>query len=705
MRSSIRGRGLAISVLVALFAISCGEGGGSSSSAPVAEGAATSVTTSPRSLASAVSYGDCLDLAGSLDAAKGPALCEMLYPALGLDSESPITGPTDYVEMPDGTIIATVIRMPKAHVAGSRHPVVIEISGYESGSDDGRTPLGDFAAATGIALPLQTGSRGAHGKYYEDEFVSITASVRGTGCSSGEFDLFSERSTMDGHHLVEWAARQPWSNGDVGLFGHSYSGITAALVAATRPPSLRVLSISGLIGDLYRDIVYPGGVSNYGFPLLWTGGVRLLYDVGGGTLAGLLADSGDRRCLRNQAARSRTIAEDPILNGLQDWDGPWYQTRSIVPRADRITVPTHVTSAYQDEQTGPRGGTNVFDHLDPSMPRRLVLLNGDHDSQAQLAETIAERKAWLDQWLLGRTNPFVDVERTPESVRVLLEVHRFGDGERSNGEIVSDDFPLPETEWTDWFLGDAGALAPDGPGADGGSTTYLHGTKRQAYAYQAGVDTLGELTAVPGPDEASFRSEPFAETLVVAGPILATLFVRALPVDLQLPIPTDLELMVQILDEGPGGELIYLQRGLLRASHREIDFERSDDDREGRLYRPFRPHRGPLPELIPAGETVELLVEVFPLGHVFRPGHRLVVKVHAPTLDDNDWIYVPKSPPTLATILHDAEHPSRVTMPVIPLADVDRLGPDLGSCASARVRCVTPGGSLPTAEDVFGSVF
>jgi predicted acyl esterase len=46
------------------------------------------------------------------------------------------------------------------------------------------------------------------------------------------------------------------------------------MVASTQPEHLRAVSASGLFGDLYRDIVYPGGVSNYGFPLLWTGAIR-----------------------------------------------------------------------------------------------------------------------------------------------------------------------------------------------------------------------------------------------------------------------------------------------------------------------------------------------------------------------------------------------------------------------------------------------
>ena len=647
---------------------------------------------------------DCISQGSSLDPARAEAFCNFIFPLLGISSDSPVVGPNEYVIMPDGTQIAINIKAPANYDPARRYPVVIEMSGYESGSEDGKTVSGDIAPILGepfaSQVPLQGGTRAAHGKFYEEKYISITANVRGTGCSSGEFDLFSQISFQDGYNLIEWAAAQGWSNGDVGLFGHSYSGITAVNIAALRPPHLRVISISGLVSDVFRDITYPGGLTNYGFPLLWTGGVRVAYDVLGGTLAGLLADTGDRRCLHNQAARSRTITQDPLLSGLQDWDGEWYRSRSVVYRAHDINVPTQITLGYQDEQTGPRGATNIFDHLSADIPKRLVLTNGNHDTQAQREETIAERKAWLDYWLLGETDPYVDPAKIKKSVRVLLEMsskHQEADKvgrELSNGEINSVDYPLAETQWTDFYFQPGGALSTTRPGADGGHTTYFHGSHRQAYSYQAGVDVGGEITSYPGPDEALFRTEPFTEPMVIAGPLTATLFMRPLAAEIPLPlaIPVGFEMMVQILDQGPDGALTYLQRGVLRGEDRDIDPLQSQFTNQGRIYRAYHPHSGPVRKLLPMSDITEFLVEIFPLGHVFRPGHRLMVKVHAPSLDDNDWAYVPKSLPTVASLFHDADHPSSVMLPLIPLSHVERLGPDLGPCASAHVRCVYPGG-------------
>ena len=85
------------------------------------------------------------------------------------------------------------------------------------------------------------------------------ASVRGTGCSSGEFDIFSTRSALDGREIIDgWIAQQPWSNGSVGLVGHSYGGITGTMIAETQPAHLVAISVSGLVDDLYRGHRVPG---------------------------------------------------------------------------------------------------------------------------------------------------------------------------------------------------------------------------------------------------------------------------------------------------------------------------------------------------------------------------------------------------------------------------------------------------------------
>ena len=154
------------------------------------------------------------------------------------------------------------------------------------------------------------------------------------------------------------------------------------------------------------------------------------------------------------------------------------------------------------------------------------------------------------------------------------------------------------------------------------------------------MNTGGEVSSPTGPDEVELSTFPFTEPTAIAGPITATLSVSTLA--------PDTELFVQLLDRGPDGTLLYLNRGMLRASHRQIDEAESQTVKDGHIYRPWRPHEDR--ETSPPGEETEYLIDVFPVGHVFLPGHELVVKVHAPPLDDNDYNYMQKTLPGQHTL-------------------------------------------------------
>ena len=572
-------------------------------------------------------------------------------------------GPTEYVTLSDGTSIAINVRMPDNFQEGKSYPTVFEMSGYDGGSADGDTPFG-------------VGGEGSRGitKPFNENYVTVHTSVRGTGCSSGEFDLFSWRSALDGRELVEWIAEQDWSNGEVGVYGHSYGGITGFMVAATQPPHLTAVSVSGLIDDMYRGMVYPGGVSNYGFPLLWTGGVRNVYDEGGGTYDGAVENQ-DPQCAQNAATQTKTVLNDPIVQGLSDTDNNWWQSRSLINYANRIEVPIHIAGAFQDEQTGPRGPYHLFEAV-KGVPKRLLMSNGDHGTQTS-PEFQVDRLAWMDHWIRGENEGFGNWrsgdKKVPTSVEMLFETV----GDKSNGSLEADTFPLENTDWTNVFLRKEGALSFEPPAADEGSDMYVSGSPRQAWSYQAGHTAGSPITTESGPDELTFTSAEFEDPTAIVGPITATLFTQSTAVDT--------ELFVQLIDEAPDGSRYYLTRGMLKASHRAIDKGLSDKLADGTIYRPFRPHTNSTN--ITPNETYKYLVEVFPVGHVFRPGHKLVVKIHTPPIADSFYAYVPKRPVGINTILHDEEHPSQLMLPFVSLNDVN-LGPAPESCTLAEVRCV-----------------
>lgn len=99
-------------------------------------------------------------------------------------------------------------------------------------------------------------------------YVNIIGSVRGTGRSGGVYQCLSAREIQDTYEIIEWAARQPWCNGNVGMVGLGYYSAHQPLVAQLQPPHLKALAPIGTFWDNYRHFWWPGGVLQKGF-LRW----------------------------------------------------------------------------------------------------------------------------------------------------------------------------------------------------------------------------------------------------------------------------------------------------------------------------------------------------------------------------------------------------------------------------------------------------
>ena len=75
--------------------------------------------------------------------------------------------------------------------------------------------------------------------------------------------------------MIEWAARLPWSTGDVGLCGVSYLVQSAWVVAQMRPPSLKAVIAWEGWSEAYRDGIYfQGGIPETSFCKYWIGKIQ-----------------------------------------------------------------------------------------------------------------------------------------------------------------------------------------------------------------------------------------------------------------------------------------------------------------------------------------------------------------------------------------------------------------------------------------------
>ena len=91
-------------------------------------------------------------------------------------------------------------------------------------------------------------------------YVVAAVDVRGSGASFGKFTgMFNLPETQDAYDITEWLASQPWSNGNVGMYGGSYLGITQYMAASQKPPHLKAIFPEVAVMDLYA-LLWHGGI-------------------------------------------------------------------------------------------------------------------------------------------------------------------------------------------------------------------------------------------------------------------------------------------------------------------------------------------------------------------------------------------------------------------------------------------------------------
>src|SRR3954447_12915456 len=222
-----------------------------------------------------------------------------------------------YIPLADGTQLRYTVTLPAAE---GRFPVAMDYDGYCEGT--GPTSCNDVDMAK---------------KLVGAGYAVLGVSMRGTGCSTGTFDFRSPQEHADGAAAVEWAAKQPWSTGRVGMFGDSFPGLSQPGVAALRPHGLDAIAPFQLVDDVYRDVGYPGGISNTEFGAFWGLGDQPAASnesVVQGT------EAGDPQCAQSEAEQATVNpTTNIVVAGLQHpYDDSFWNSRTVGAAARKITV-------------------------------------------------------------------------------------------------------------------------------------------------------------------------------------------------------------------------------------------------------------------------------------------------------------------------------------------------------------------------------
>ncbi len=501
------------------------------------------------------------------------------------------------VPMRDGVVLrADVLRPP----GNGRYPVLVYRTPYNRA--EAATELVQTAVARGYAVVLQD--------------------VRGRYGSDGEFEPYRHEG-KDGYDTIEWAARQPWSNGAVGTFGLSYPGAVQWLAAIEQPPSLKAM-VPAMTYHAPESFWYSGGVWD-GSWLDWTWlniapDLRRRLGRPGPRTYDSAAAAWERdrwQARRHRPLRTLTEFQD-IAPWYYDWmrhppRDPWWNWARVEGRYRRVGAAVLNLSGWFDEPYGPIGAPANFrglvDARRGEAPRAGLILGpwthggqtstkaGDRDFGASAAiDYTAIVLDWMDRY----------VKEAALGAKPGPPVRVFVMG--ANQWRAADRWPFPGTAPDTLYLTapeggtKVGRLVPK-PANGGGEKSIIVSDPAaplgDPYEGKAGAH---DYRALPGRKEvAVFETAPFAAAREIIGPVVAELAVSA-------TVP-DFDVWVQLYDVAPDGTAWNLSSpgtALLRASYRD---------------------GGPERRLVKKGEVVRLKLDRLVTANRFLRGHRLRIVV------------------------------------------------------------------------------
>ncbi|MBB6346860.1 CocE/NonD family hydrolase [Nonomuraea muscovyensis] len=512
---------------------------------------------------------------------------------------------------------------------------------------DGVTLLADHYAPVGVArspvilIRSPYGRRGLFGLLYGRGFARhgfqvVIQSCRGGFGSGGTADpLADERD--DGLATVSWLRGRPWYGGSFGMFGPSYLGYTQWAVAAEAGPELKAMATQ-ITASQFRDAAYVGGAFALESALSWTTLTDHMSRRFGSTAA-LTAPRLTRRAVLSglsgrpvgeldlvSAGRPLRFYRD-LLAHHADPAAPYWARRDFSPRVAEVEAAVTMLGGWYDVFLP----WQLEDYRAMrAAGRRPYLTIGPwyHVDARHGRPSLAEGLAWFRAHLLGDVSAL-----RPSPVRLYV----------TGAEEWRDhpDWPVPGMRPRRWHLQPGFALGEEAPRESppdrfryhpdhptpviGGPVLLADSRPRDQRRLEARRDVL------------VYTTPPLRSDVEMIGPVSAEIFVRS-----STPY---VDVVVRVCDVHPGGRSYALSQGVRRLG-------------------PGTP-----------GEVRRATVDLWPIGHRFRRGHRVRVHVAAgayPTIARNPGTGGPLAredpcgpmTPCDVEVFHSPAHPSAVVMPL-----------------------------------------
>ena len=433
-------------------------------------------------------------------------------------------------------------------------------------------------------------------KWVPDGYVCIRVDSRGAGRSPGFLCHNGPRETKDIHGCIEWAAKQPWCSGKVGMNGISYYASNQWRAAAAKPPHLAAICVWEGWNDAYRESARHGGII-CSFRKNWQDMQVKTVQHGVGQRGKQNPNTGELVC------GPETLSEEELVRNREDmWqaflsremDGPYYRDRSA--ELSKVTVPLLTAANWGGQGLHTRGNFEGFVGA-ASAQKWLEVHSGSHWAPFYTDYGRRLQLEFFDHFLKGKPNGW------DRRARVLLNVRH--PGERFV-QRTENEWPLARTKWTRFYL------QPDGmrlsPSAPSGAKALSYDPTGNGLTFSMVAERATEIT---GPSALKLR--------VSSATIDADLFVV-----LRIFEPNGKEVLFQgALDpKTPVGQ------GWLRASHRKLDPKRSLP------YRPYHTHDEKQP--LKPGEPVELDIEIWPTCIIVPVGYRIALSIRGRDYEHDD---------------------------------------------------------------------
>ncbi len=566
------------------------------------------------------------------------------------------------VPMRDGSHLFADVFRPAAEGA---YPVIMNLGFYGKafdhdgicGEDDARAKeeLEDrFFSGNPDGLQYENHESVNPSEWVPEGYATMRVDARGVGKSPGEQAPLGRQEAEDYYDAIEWAAVQPWCNGNVGLWGMSYYAMSQHNVASLAPPHLKAMIALGTDSDPYNDYLYGGGLFSEGF---WTWWWKVL------TAHNFC---GERRETDWMAHVLSHPFNEPDVYGPASFS-------FMAPELAEVTTPVWIVGPQTGSVLHQAGSSETFINLTAAHGKKFDFIDAWFPHSYQ-PSTVVEHKRFFDHWLKGIDTGIMD----EPPVRVQLRT-----GHGAYRHLTATAWPLPDTHYQRFYfdaspcqwIGDAHGrqlfqIVSDPPDAE------------QSGAYDAHLE-LGQRTLAPTiwaggtprwSTGISFISEPLDDDLVLVGYMMVNLWVAS--------TGSDIDLHVSLRVIGPNNQEIRYDAailpmdprhaapvgfGSLKVSHRVLDPVRSRD------HWPVHSHTESDYAPLASDEIVEVQVGLGPSSAQVSRGCRLQVDIQpmspagVPARHYDESYHVGMT----NTVYTGPNHPSYLQLPVVlsPAAD------------------------------------